>query len=192
MLPFLDKPFAFFGHSMGAILAYELAINMRQLFGVLPLRLFVSGARAPDLRREEKKISLMDDDELIEELRELNGTPEELLKDRSTMQLLLPLLRADFELLDAYVPKDERPLECPITVFGGLGDLEVSSGEIAAWRRYTQGEFSAHMLPGDHFFINSIAVVSVHKILVQKLLRSYMDRVSVTAEGGSIAQKKKY
>ena len=101
----------------------------------------------------------------MQELRRLNGTPEEVLANTELMQLLLPILRADFAVLETYLYTNESPLECPITVFGGWQDREVSCDELEAWREQTSTIFSLYMLPGDHFFIHS-----AQKLLFQRIL----------------------
>jgi medium-chain acyl-[acyl-carrier-protein] hydrolase len=91
----------------------------------------------------------------LKELGRLNGTPSEILEHPELMDLLLPVLRADFKLVQTYVYKEAKPLSCPITAFGGSLDKEVGVRPLQAWREQTSSRFSSHMLPGDHFFINS-------------------------------------
>jgi medium-chain acyl-[acyl-carrier-protein] hydrolase len=93
--------------------------------------------------------------EFLEELRRLNGTPEAVLENTELMQLLLPILRADFEVIETYVYAPGPPLECGITAFGGLQDRKASYDDLEVWREQTSASFSLQMLPGDHFFINS-------------------------------------
>lgn len=155
MLPYLDKPFAFFGHSMGTVISLELARYLRTKSGVEPTHLFVSGGRAPQLRDTEPASYNLPEAEFLEELRRLNGTPTEILEHPELMSLLLPVLRADFELVQTYVYKERRPLCCPITAFGGALDKEVGLRRLQAWRAQTTAGFSVHMIPGDHFFIHT-------------------------------------
>jgi medium-chain acyl-[acyl-carrier-protein] hydrolase len=152
---YLDKPFAFFGHSMGALIGFELAHKLRIDLGVEPVHLFISGTWAPQSRETNRRTYNLPDDELIEELRRLNGTPKELLEHPELVQLMLPVLRADFEVCQTHIYPPRRPLTCPITVFGGLQDNEVTSQRLEGWREHTAGPFSLEMLSGDHFFLHA-------------------------------------
>jgi medium-chain acyl-[acyl-carrier-protein] hydrolase len=151
--PFLQQPFAFFGHSMGAIIAFELTLYLRREYGLLPSHLFVSGRRAPQIPKKEPHLSDLPHDEFISELRRLDGTPEEVLDHPELMELMLPLLRADFALVDNYTYRPEAPLECGITAYGGSEDQEVSFDELKAWHDQTRSAFRLQMMPGGHFFV---------------------------------------
>jgi medium-chain acyl-[acyl-carrier-protein] hydrolase len=154
LLPYLDKPFAFFGHSMGGLLSFELARQLRREHGISPIHLFVSASRAPQISSKKPPIHALPETEFKQELRRLNGTPASVLENNELMQLLIPILRADFAVLETYAYTSEAPLECPITAFGGLQDQEVSLEELQGWREQTKA-FSLQMFPGDHFFIHS-------------------------------------
>lgn len=166
LLPYLDKPFALFGHSMGGLVSFELARLIRRKYGLLPVHLFVSGRRAPQVPDPDPPIHALPEPAFKEELRRLNGTPEAVLENKELMQLLIPILRADFAVLETYVYATEPPLECPITAFGGLQDCKVSCDHLEAWRNQTSASFSLQMLPGDHFFLNS-----AQALLLQSLTR---------------------
>lgn len=155
ILPLLDKPFAFFGHSMGAMISFELARHLRREHGVEPLQLFVSGRRAPQLPVTEPTSYDMPQDVFYEKLRTLNGTPTEVLEHPELMELMLPLLRADFSVVETYAYTHEPPLDVPITVFGGLQDPRVSREVLTPWREQTTAALTVRMLPGDHFFLNT-------------------------------------
>lgn len=155
LLPYLDKPFAFFGHSMGALLSFEVAHQLRQNYGLSPAHLLVSGHRAPHIPDSEPPIHDLPEPEFLQEISRLNGTPDAVLKDRELMQLLVPVLRADFSILETYIYQPKKPLNCPITVFGGLTDPETNEIELEAWCQHTTHSFSRKMFPGDHFFIHS-------------------------------------
>lgn len=157
----LDKPFAFFGHSMGAIISFELTRLLRRQGGPLPVHLFVSGRSAPTIPDADPPTYDLPEPEFIEELQRLKGTPKEVLEHPELMELLIPLLRADFELIQNYLYTPEPPLDCPITAFGGLQDDEVSRENIEAWHEQTTRAFSLRMLQGDHFFLNH----SLHPII---------------------------
>jgi medium-chain acyl-[acyl-carrier-protein] hydrolase len=150
-----DKPFAFFGHSMGASIGFELARLLRDRQRVEPACLFVSGRSAPQVPEEEKTTYNLPEAEFIEELRRLNGTPAEVLQHPELMSLMAPLLRADFETIETYRYEPGPPLTCPIVAVGGLHDEEVSREALEAWREQTRGNFTMHLFNGDHFFINT-------------------------------------
>ncbi len=153
--PYTDLPYAFFGHSMGAMLSFELARELRRRGAPPPLHLFVSGRRAPDVPPREEDIHALPEPEFIARLRELNGTPEEVLQHAELMRLLVPVLRADFAVNERYQYTVEAPLELGLSAFGGLGDEEVTRDDVARWSRHVQGPFRLRMLPGDHFFLHS-------------------------------------
>lgn len=151
--PSLDKPFALYGHSMGGLVAYELARLLRREGGPQPQRLFVSGCRAPHLAVPDKITYNMPEAELLEEIRTLNGTPSEVLENPELMQILLPILRADFEVVETYEYTPEPPLDCPISAFGGLEDENVEHRHLEGWREHTTAACSVRMMRGDHFFL---------------------------------------
>jgi medium-chain acyl-[acyl-carrier-protein] hydrolase len=151
----LDKPFAIFGHSLGALIGFELARQLRRQYGVNPVRLFVSAGRAPQVPRRDSPIHTLPAKEFLAEVRRLNGIPTELLEHEELMEIVLPLLRADFALYETYEYSAEPPLNCPISTFGGLQDSKVSRRDLEAWRDETTASFSLRMLPGDHFFLNA-------------------------------------
>jgi medium-chain acyl-[acyl-carrier-protein] hydrolase len=155
LLPHLDKPFAFFGHSMGGLVSFELARLLRNQYNLNSVHLFVSGSRAPQVPALRSPIHALPESLFLAELRRLNGTPEAVLENAELMQLLLPTLRADFAVIETYVYATEPPLDCPITAFGGLQDQEVNCNHLEAWRNQTSASFSLQMLPGDHFFLES-------------------------------------
>ena len=156
--PWLDKPFAFFGHSMGALICFELARRLRQSFNLVPHHLFVSGRAAPQLGCARPPIHALPQEAFIQELRHMNGTPEEVLRNEELMALMLPTLRADFAVCENYVYTPDSVLDCPISAFGGDDDPRVGTDEIAAWRDQTSKPFTLQMFPGNHFFIHSAAL----------------------------------
>ncbi|MEL6438045.1 MAG: thioesterase II family protein [Cyanobacteria bacterium J06621_8] len=167
ILPYLDQPFAFFGHSMGAVISFELARLIRRQHNLKPSHLFVSAHRAPQVPDPEPPIHNLPQAEFIEELRKLNGTPEKVLNNAELMELLIPILRADFSVLENYQYRPEATLDCPISVFGGRQDQKVQPEELSRWREQTCRSFELKMLEGDHFFINSAP--SLLPELVQQL-----------------------
>jgi medium-chain acyl-[acyl-carrier-protein] hydrolase len=155
LLPHLDAPFALFGHSMGAFIAFELARLLRRRNGPRPVRLFVSGCRAPHIPRKRATTYDRPEPEFLDELRRLNGTPPEVLRDPELMRVMLPLLRADFEASETYTYAADSPLDCPVTAFGGQDDPEAGRGDVRAWCEHTSAAFTLKLFPGDHFFINA-------------------------------------
>ena len=170
LLPHLGERFAFFGHSMGALIAFELARLLRREHCLMPCHLFISGAPAPQLQRTGPITYDLPDTEFLGTLRELNGTPKEVLEERDLMQVLLPLLRADFAVCQTYEYVNDIPLPCPITAFGGMDDAEASRERVEAWCAQTISGFSLHLLPGDHFFLHS-----QHAFMLRMLARELRD-----------------
>jgi medium-chain acyl-[acyl-carrier-protein] hydrolase len=154
LLPYIDQPFALFGHSMGALVSFEVARQLRRTQGVLPVHLFVSAHSAPQLARHHF-IHTLPDRQFLEEVRQLNGTPDEVLAHSELRELFLPILRADFAVCETYAYTDDQPLSCPISAFGGLRDEHVKLDNLKAWREQTSASFSLRMFPGDHFFMNT-------------------------------------
>ena len=152
--PYMDMPFVFFGHSMGGLLSFELSRELRRRGQALPLHVFVSGRRAPQLPAREEPIHALPEPEFLLKLRELNGTPEEVLQHEELMHLLIPILRADFAVNETYAYTQEEPFDFGISAFGGLGDEDVTREDVAAWQEHTRGRFRMRMLPGDHFFLH--------------------------------------
>lgn len=171
LLPYLDRPFAFFGHSMGAAIAFELARHLRQHYWREPEHLFVSGRNAPQIPDPKPFTYNLPDAEFVEEVRRLNGTPKEVLEHPELMQLMLPLLRADFAVVQTYAHAVCEPLSSPITAFGGLLDHEVKREYLEAWRKQTAARFSLRMFPGDHFFLQTSQEL-VLKALSQELTQT--------------------
>jgi medium-chain acyl-[acyl-carrier-protein] hydrolase len=150
-----DTPFALFGHSMGAVLAFELARRLEQRYGAPPLHLFVSAFRAPHLAPGAVPDHSLPDEQFRARLREFKGTPEEVLADEGLMELFVPILRADLAIADTYRSTGGAPVTCPVTAFAGTEDQEVGVPAVAQWSRHTTGGFALKAVPGDHFFLHS-------------------------------------
>ncbi|UGQ48163.1 thioesterase II family protein [Massilia endophytica] len=148
-------PFAFFGHSMGALLAFELARFLAREGLPQPVRLIASGCEAPRLRSRTRRLHRLDDAELIASLRRFGGAPEELLGNRELMELLLPTIRADFELAETYGYVEAPRLGMPIDVLAGRGDTHVAAGNLAGWQEESCAGGATHWFDGGHFFITS-------------------------------------
>ena len=149
------RPYALFGHSMGALVAFELARELRRRSGLAPSHLFLSGRSAPRYPDPARAVHLLPDADFIEYLRTLNGTPEVILADAEMRKLFFPTLRADFAVCAQYRYREEPPLDVPITVFGGSRDLERTPELLEEWKRETSASFALHLLPGDHFFVRT-------------------------------------
>jgi medium-chain acyl-[acyl-carrier-protein] hydrolase len=159
----LDRPFALFGHSMGALICFELTRMLRRGGDPMPLHLFASGSPAP-CRRRSRRLSGLTQQELIGELRHINGTPRELLANREVMKLLLPVVRADFSVVDSYQYVEEPPLPCSITAFAGGSDACVKEQDIAVWRYETAANFRMRVVPGEHMFLNDQRPAMIEEI----------------------------
>lgn len=159
MLPELmtltDKPFVFYGHSMGALIAYEAARRMQEEHGISPVRLIVSGRVAPHFALARPPINKLPHDEFIAGLKQLNGTPREILEDNDLIVLIGPMLRADLAIHEEYAYQPGARLACDVLAFGGLCDTEAGRAGLNAWQEVTSGTATLRMLPGDHFFIQT-------------------------------------
>ncbi len=148
-----ETPFAFFGHSLGALISFELARELRRRGLPQPEHLFLSAHRAPHLPKELPPIHDGPDEEFYEGLRRLEGTPDELLENDELMELLLPALRADFAIAETYECPPEPPLDCPLSIFGGLGDEVTGRPQLEPWAEHTTRDCKVRMVPGGHFFV---------------------------------------
>lgn len=152
--PCLDKPFVFFGHSLGALLAFELsrALHERQL--PLPQRLFVSAFRAPELPNPNRELHQLPDAGIVEGLRNYAATPEEVLANKQLMAMYLPLLRGDFSLHETYQYQPTPPLPCPITALAGTDDHIAKPDTLLNWQQQTRADFQYIQYQGGHFFLD--------------------------------------
>ncbi len=153
MRPFLDRPFAVFGHSMGALLGFELARHLRALGLPQPAHLFLSGHRAPHLPRRGPEIHRYSHAEFIDELRKMEGTPEEVLAHDELMQIAVPILRADFELCAVYTSTPGDPLDMPLSIFGGAADPTVPEEDLHPWSEHTRSTTTVRLYPGNHLYL---------------------------------------
>ena len=166
----LTAPYALFGHSLGALLACEIAHAFRTLGCPEPVALFASGTAAPTMRANYDRgfAQPKTDAQLIDQLRTLNGTSEEVLANEELMSLTLPILRADFLLCGRFEPLQRPLLKCPVHVFGGKAD-RASTEQLIAWSMETHGSFSLDMLAGGHFFIHE------HEARVLRVIKDQLD-----------------
>jgi medium-chain acyl-[acyl-carrier-protein] hydrolase len=160
----LDRPFAFFGHSLGASVGFELARWFRRRHGLMPEALFISGRRAPQVPEGDPAWDELPDDEFIEELRSLKGTPPQVLAHPELMELVIPMLRADFAICKKYEYTSDAPLACPFYVFGGRDDVEIPRDYLEAWREHTSSSFTLRILPGEHFFLQTAEALLLEMI----------------------------
>ncbi|MBP2231650.1 medium-chain acyl-[acyl-carrier-protein] hydrolase [Azospirillum agricola] len=152
--PHLRRPWALFGHSLGAALGYRIALRF-QGEGRPPLAVFPSGRHGPAGAVPVRRRAHLPDDALLAEVRGLNGSPPEVLENRELMRLMLPIIRADFRLSEAVSARPlAEPLACPLLVFGGADDPEVPRDALRHWRLVAGGAFDVALLPGDHFFLH--------------------------------------
>ncbi|QXI26893.1 thioesterase II family protein [Pseudomonas vanderleydeniana] len=148
----LDRPYALFGHSLGGLLAFELAHALRSRGLPAPLALFTSATAGPSRRDVSEYAEAKTDEQLMARLRELKGTTEETLANRDLMQLMLPILRADFLLCGSFQYGEREPLAMPIHVFGGKQD-SVRTDELLDWQAETSTGFSLDLFEGHHFYL---------------------------------------
>jgi medium-chain acyl-[acyl-carrier-protein] hydrolase len=152
--PELDRPFAFFGHSMGAIVAAEVAALLHARGGPAPAHLVVSARRPPGWPSPETPMHTLNDRDFIEEVqRRYGGIPPEVARDNEMMSLLLPAVRADIAALELHRPPARPPLPFPITVFGGSEDARTPREHLDAWRGQTAASFRVRVFPGGHFYL---------------------------------------
>ena len=150
-----DLPVVFFGHSLGALISFEVARWLQTHRSLVPAHLVVSGRRAPHMPAESIDPCIGQDDRLLEELRALRGTPAEALNDAELMGVLLPMIRADFAVAASYRHVAGPTLSCPLTAFGGNSDPETHGERLTQWSAQTSGNFRTRVYQGDHWFLHT-------------------------------------
>jgi medium-chain acyl-[acyl-carrier-protein] hydrolase len=176
--PWLDRSYAFFGHSMGGLVAFELARELRRRGLPEPRHLFVAGITPPRPRVASRSRHQLNDVELLDELRRFGGTPARLLDEPEVVRLLLPVLRADLAVVETYHPRLEPPLSVPIAAFAGAWDPEAPPDAMADWRAQTDAAFQLMTFAGDHFFLHGGAV---RRALIGQVARVLFESVSHAA-----------
>ena len=174
LLAHRDLPFVFFGHSMGALLVFEIARQLRRQRGPSPIQLIVSGHRAPQLPEPDPPIHQLPKEEFLEEVRRYNGIPEEVVQSKELLEIVLPALQADFTACETAEYIDEPPLACAISAYGGLEDPKVDRVSLEAWRDQTEGDFVLRLVPGDHFYI-----ANNQKLFFELLTRELSDAMTI-------------
>ncbi|MCM3598087.1 thioesterase domain-containing protein [Metabacillus idriensis] len=152
--PFIDRPFSFYGHSMGSVLVYELCCKLKREQNQSPKNIFVSGRKAPQCTNKSNKIHLFDDEDFKNEIRKLGGTPEEIIQNEEYFNFFKPVIRADYKIIEEYkYQREDFKLDCNIMVLNGKED-NITEKELFSWQELTSKECEILHFEGGHFFIN--------------------------------------
>jgi pyochelin biosynthesis protein PchC len=165
------RPQAFFGHSMGGVVAFEVARRCQRLGLPAPLRLFVSASPAPASYTGER-VQLSDDDALIAELAGMGGTDAEILRDPEVLELVMPVIRSDYHAVETYRYRPGPPLASPVTALVGDADPVTPSAAVTPWSSCSYGDFSLHTFPGGHFYLED-NLPGVVKVITGALSADY-------------------
>lgn len=165
LLPWLKRPFVFIGYSLGTLISFEVYRRLRERGYPLPRLLMVGAHRAPHLPDRTEPIHQLPDSLFIDQVRRYGGTPAEVLADEELLHMLLPMIRADFEVSETYEYVAGEPLACPILVMGGRDDPTVTEEELHAWAEHTHNWCKVEIVPGDHFFLHTSRALMVSRLL---------------------------
>ncbi len=153
---FLDRPYILYGYSVGALIAFELARQLRRKKFAPPVALFALARSAPHVLQTNPPLRHLPDNEFLAEVgHRYGGMAPAILQNRELMELILPALRADITALETYVCREEEPLDCSIHAYGGTSDASVTQEDLGAWRLHTKSSFDLELLNGDHFFVRN-------------------------------------
>jgi medium-chain acyl-[acyl-carrier-protein] hydrolase len=149
-----DRPYGIYGHSVGALMAFEVVRELRTAGAAAPVHFFAGASRAPHLPPPQPLLHALPDHEFLEEVhRRYDSVPRQIFEDTDVRELVLPALRADVTAFETYDYVASSPMNCPVTVFGGAGDSLVRGAALDAWRVHTSAEFELEMMPGGHIFV---------------------------------------
>jgi surfactin synthase thioesterase subunit len=154
MIPYLDRPFAFYGHSMGALVSFEVARRLRNVYGHHPVAMYLAAFRSPQMPNPNIKIYHLPT-EVFKVVLRADGIAETILRSDELMQLMLPTLRADYEVCDTYEYRVEPPLNCPFYLYCGTEDIRIRESDMAGWPAHTLGTSLMTMVPGSHLFLHA-------------------------------------
>lgn len=170
-----DRPVFLFGHSLGALAAYETAVALTQS-GVPLEGLIVSGRQDPDTPSKRQAISHLNDAEFVRQMATYNGTPAEVLANAELLEILLPMIKSDFSMSEHYAGRSEYQLECPVIALGSRGDAWLDADAIDRWKSVTSGDFQVKWFDGDHFYLNHQTQALVQYLtqhVLNKAIQSY-------------------
>ena len=173
-------PFVFFGHSLGSIIAFEVAHELRRYYLKSPKYLIVSGRNAPQTPSRDEILHKLSDELFVQGLMKYQGIPEEILQNKELLEVLLPRLRADFTLSEIYQYRKKLPLDCPILALGGNDDPTVNYEELVAWKMQTVKQCHVHLFQGGHFFVNTSKkeVLDVISLAVKEVLSACLKNLN--------------
>lgn len=149
---YLDLPFIFFGHSMGALIAYELAYEIQHHYNQKPYKLYISSHRAPFSKKETKIMHKLEEREFKSELRQMNGIADEIWENEELLNIVLPIIKNDFKLCETYIYNARDKLNCEIVAFGGKNDPDVNEENLMEWNKITSNRFNIRLFEGNHFY----------------------------------------
>lgn len=164
--PYLTVPYALFGHSLGALVSFELARRVRQERLPSPVHIFVAGRQAPQIPDPDPPIHHLPEADFIEQVKLYNGIPQAVFEEPELLQLMVPVLRADFAVNETYHYTPQTALDCPISAFGGEQDTTVPIDDLKSWQVQTTHRFKVRLYSGDHFFLRTAQASLLHDMVL--------------------------